>query len=203
MDTYSYDLVCRVERERLLRAFNEDSLKANPAFQPVDRGIKKAEAPWGQFTSALSAAGVPPERLSAIAELLELHAAEAAHDADRACDRCGGDSFVPIISPVCGHVICTACLLTQKRAQELGGDGGYLKEQWCSSALAGLQFECGCGRAFSQRELAEHPRIYPIPHGLSYRGSPKVAWILRFVREHPQEKVRALVVSSFDKVSWS
>lgn len=191
MDTYSYDLICYVERESLLKDFNKSSLKASPAFANVTAAIKRYEASWATFASALSASGVPPERLSALADLLSLHAVKSPHDTNRACSRCGGDSFVPIIAPVCGHVVCTECLLTQKRAQQPRDDNArvYDKEEWCETALAGLQFECGCGRTFSQRELAQHPCIYPIPHGLSYRGSPKVAWILRFVREHGLEKV--------------
>lgn len=117
MDTYSYDLVCNPDPDRLLKEFNITTLKCSLAFKKGMADVTKAAATFGRYTDTLD---VTPERLSAIDDLSTLHNVNTPQLAAlRACTSCGGDSFVPIVAPGCGHVICIRCLLGQKRAQQV------------------------------------------------------------------------------------
>jgi hypothetical protein len=192
MDAYSFDLV--YNPDRLLNDFNLSTLKPSLALRNGMPDIKAAEASWDVFTQTLSSIGVSPECLGVVGDLLRLHGENKPLEdpGPRACFSCEKDSFVPIVSPVCGHVMCVRCLLGQERAQQPGSSSArvYERRDWTREALERLEFTCGCKRAFSMGQLCENPSVCFIPHGLSYRGSPKLVYVLKFIREHPGEKVR-------------
>lgn len=80
--------------------------------------------------------------------------------------------------------------MKQKAENEARLAGSSGSGVWTKAHLRRLTFRCECGRAFGMDDLWAQPTVCLMPYGLSYDGSPKLAFILDYVLQHPDKKVR-------------